>query len=268
MLVASSQPNSKSTPAATGLLRRVIPCLDVAGGRIVKGVRFAGLRDAGDPVERAAKYARDGADEIVMLDVSATPEQRATSVETVERVRSVLDIPITVGGGVRSDEDAARLLSAGADKVAVNSAAVRDPRLLTRLAQRFGRQCVVLSLDATRRLPKKWAVVVRSGTNTTAIDALDWATQATALGAGEVLLTSFDRDGTRCGYDLALLRAVSSRVNVPVIASGGAATPAHLVDAFGAGACAALAASLFHDDDYTVSEVKSCLRQAGVGVRS
>lgn len=256
-----------SEPSSLGTTRRVVPCLDVRDGRIVKGVRFQGLRDAGDPVERAALYAAQGADELVMLDVSATPEGRRTAADTVAAVRAVLDIPLTVGGGIRAVEDAGRLLAAGADKVGVNSAAVARPALLTELAEQFGRQCVVLALDAARRDEGGWEVVVRSGRDRTGIDAIAWARDAVARGAGEILLTSWDRDGTGAGYDLALLEAITDAVLVPVIASGGAATPAHLACALHAGADAALAASIFHDGVYTVGDVKAALAEDGVPVR-
>lgn len=257
------------------VLPRIIPCLDVRDGRIVKGVRFANLRDAGDPAERAAIYEAQGADELVILDVSATPEGRKTAVETVARVRAVLSIPITVGGGVRSVDDAAALLDAGADKVSVNTAAVRDPALLTRLAERFGVQCTVLAIDAARRESagaepgsSTWEVVVHSGSERTGLDAVEWAARACSLGAGEILLTSFDRDGTHEGYDLELLGAVSAAVSVPVIASGGAATAAHLRDALHSGADAVLAASIFHDGRTTVTDIKNELSGLGVPVRS
>lgn len=253
-------------PGAVG--PRVIPCLDVRDGRVVKGVRFQGLRDAGDPVAQAAAYARQGADELVILDVSAGPEGRATAAETVAAVRAVLPLPLTVGGGVRRVEDAARLLAAGADKVAVNTAAVADPELLTRMAGRFGSQCVVLALDAARRLDGDgWEVVVASGRERTGRDAVDWAAEAVQRGAGEILLTSWDRDGTGDGYDSALLSAVSQRVSVPVIASGGAKTPAHLAAALDAGADAVLAATIFHDGHTTVDAVKQALRAQGKEVR-
>lgn len=252
-------------PGAVG--PRVIPCLDVRDGRVVKGVRFQGLRDAGDPVAQAAAYAEQGADELVMLDVSATPEGRATAAETCAAIRSVLPLPLTVGGGVRRVEDAARLLGAGADKVAVNTAAVQDPSLLTRLADQFGRQCVVLAIDAARR-PGGWEVVTRSGKNRTGIDAVAWAAEGARRGAGEILLTSWDRDGTGEGYDLALLQAVRAAVSVPVIASGGGRTPAHLAGAVGAGADAVLAASIFHDRQTTVGDLKRALRdEQGMEVR-
>jgi cyclase len=247
---------------------RIIPCLDVRDGKVVKGVRFQGLQEAGDPAERSLAYQEQGADEIILLDVSATPEGRGHAVETVKQVREVLSIPLTVGGGIRRVEDAGRLLDAGADKVAVNSAAVADPTLINRLAARFGSQCTVVAVDAARRHEGDgWEVVVRSGKDRTGIDAVQWAEDVVARGCGEILLTSWDRDGTKSGYDLALLTAVSDRVNVPVIASGGAAHPAHLVEALEAGANAVLAASIFHYGEYTVGEVKAVLTEAGIGVR-
>lgn len=250
------------------LTRRIIPCLDVRDGRVVKGVKFQNLRDAGDPAEQAARYEADGADELVILDVSATPEGRANAAHTVQAVRAVLGIPLTVGGGIRQVEDAERLLDAGADKVSVNTAAVTDPDLLTRLAERFGRQFTVVAIDAARTADGEgWEVVTRSGTNRTGIDAVGWAVEAVERGAGEILLTSWDRDGTRSGYDLALLTAVSSAVGVPVIASGGADGAAHLIEAVEAGADAVLAASIFHDGDTTPDGVKAIMRDAGCVVR-
>jgi imidazoleglycerol phosphate synthase cyclase subunit len=248
------------------LARRIIPCLDVRDGRVVKGVRFQGLRDAGDPAERAALYEAQGADEIVMLDVSATREGRGHQLETVARVREVLAIPLTVGGGVRSEDDAWRLLEAGADKVSVNSAAVERPALLAEIAARFGRQCCVLAIDAALR-DGRFEVLVKGGRESTGRDAVAWAREGEELGAGEILLTSWDRDGTRSGYDLPLVRAVASVVRIPVIASGGADTPEHLVEALEAGADAVLAASIFHDGDRTVAEVKRFLAARGVTVR-
>jgi len=249
------------------LSARVIPCLDVRDGRVVKGVRFAGLRDAGSPVELADAYELQGADELVMLDVSATPEGRATAVETVRAIRESLSIPLTVGGGVHTLENAGALLSAGADKVAVNTAAVRRPDLLDELARRFGCQCTVLAVDAARTSAGTWEVVVLSGSERTGIDVVDWAREAVRRGAGEILLTSWDRDGTRSGYDVELLSAVSEAVTVPVIASGGAAGARHLLAALRAGADAVLAASIFHDGDTTVADVKSFLRSNGITVR-
>ena len=248
------------------MLPRIIPCLDVRDGRVVKGIQFQGLRDAGDPVERSTAYEAQGADELVILDVAATPEGRATAVSTVEGVRRALRIPLTVGGGIRAVDDAMRLLDAGADKVGVNTAAVRDPSLLDRLASRFGRQCVVLALDAARA-SGDWEVVVRSGKERTGMDAVAWAVQAAETGAGEILLTSWDRDGTRSGYEVDLIAAISDAVDVPVIASGGAATSAHLAEALRAGAAAVLAASIFHDGETTVQDVKAELGQLGIEVR-
>lgn len=248
------------------LARRIIPCLDVSHGRVVKGVRFQGLRDAGDPAERAKLYEDQGADEIVILDVSATPEGRGHQHETVRRVREVLSIPLTVGGGVRTEEDALALLEAGADKVSVNTAAVARPELLSEIAGRFGRQCCVLAIDAARR-GGRFEVLVNGGRKGTGIDAVAWAQEGEWRGAGEILLTSWDRDGTREGYDLELTQAVAQAVGIPVIASGGADRPEHLREAFEAGADAVLAASIFHDGDLTVGDVKLFLLEHGVHVR-
>jgi cyclase len=248
------------------LTKRIIPCLDVADGRVVKGVRFQGLRDAGDPAERAALYEAQGADEIVILDVAATPEGRGHQHETVRRVRAVLSIPLTIGGGVRTAEDAAALLEAGADKVSVNTAAVDRPELLAEISQRFGAQCCVLAIDA-RQNGETFEVLVKGGREGTGRDALAWAEQAQALGVGEILLTSWDRDGTRSGYDLALTGAVAARLHVPVIASGGANSAEHIREAFEAGADAVLAASIFHDGDTTVGDVKTYLADKDVAVR-
>ena len=255
------------------LTKRVIPCLDIRDGRVVKGVRFQGLRDAGDPVECAARYEAQGADELVILDVSATPEGRANAAETVAAVRAVLGIPLTVGGGVRAVADAARLLDAGADKVSVNTAAVDRPELIGELAGRFGVQCTVVAIDAARRElarapgDRGWEVVTRSGTDRPGIAAVGWAERCVSLGAGEILLTSWDRDGTRSGYDTDLLRSVCGGVGVPVIASGGADSVAHMVEALDAGSEAVLAASIFHDAHTTVDDVKRGLAQAGARVR-
>lgn len=249
------------------LTRRVIPCLDTRDGRVVKGVRFRDLRDAGSPATLAQRYADEGADEIVLLDVTATPEGRDNAFATVRAVRRVLSIPLTVGGGIRSATDAERLLTAGADRVAVNSAAVARPALLSELAEAFGRQCITLAVDTQRTLLGAWQVVVRSGAQGTGLDALSWAGEGARLGAGEILLTSIDRDGTRSGYDLDLIQAVAQRVGVPVVASGGGATVAHLHSALAAGADAVLAASMFHDGDLTVAQVKQALAESGVEVR-
>lgn len=249
------------------LAARVIPCLDIKDGRVVKGVRFQDLRDAGDPVEAAALYEAQGGDEIVLLDVSATPEGRGHAVVTVGLVRAVLSTPLTVGGGVRSADDAGRLLEAGADKVGVNTAAVRRPELIEEIANRFGAQCTVLAVDAASTGRGGWEVVIESGKSRTGLDVVEWCRKAAAIGAGEILLTSWDRDGTRDGYDLSLVGAVAGAVNVPVIASGGASNAGHLVSALDSGASAVLVASILHDGDTTVGELKSALALAGVTVR-
>ena len=248
------------------LASRVIPCLDIKDGRVVKGVRFQGLRDAGDPVDCATLYERQGADEIVMLDVSATPEGRGHALDTVRAVRSVLSIPLSVGGGVSSADDAGRLLEAGADKVGVNTAAVHRPALIGEIAERFGTQCTVLAVDAAST-DQGWEVVVKSGQTRTGVDVVEWCRKGVAIGAGEILLTSWDRDGTREGYDLSLVSAVSEAVTVPVIASGGANEPRHLVEAIRAGASAALVASILHDGDTTVGALKTALSDAGILIR-
>ncbi|MEM7052480.1 MAG: imidazole glycerol phosphate synthase subunit HisF [Acidobacteriota bacterium] len=254
--------------ARTELTCRVIPCLDVADGRVVKGVKFQNLVDRGDPAESALRYADQGADEIVFLDISAAPERRATDLAWVERSAEQIFVPLTVGGGVRSVEDARALLKAGADKVGVNTAAVARPELLTELAERFGSQCVVLSVDARRRdSADGWQAVTHGGRRETPRDALEWIAEGVERGAGEILLTSIDSDGTQEGYDLELLSAASEQVAVPVIASGGAGRPQHLAAALGAGAAAVLAASIFHDGTYSVGEVKALLRDAGHPVR-
>ncbi len=251
------------------LTARIIPCLDVRDGRVVKGVQFQGLRDAGSPTELAAAYEAQGADELVMLDVSASPEGRKTAIETVRALRAQLSIPLTVGGGVRSADDAAVLLDAGADKVSVNTAAVQRPELLAEMAERFGRQCTVLALDAAYVAERnRYEVIILSGKTQTGTEATAWARDAVARGAGEILLTSWDRDGTRSGYDLELLRLMAGAVNVPIIASGGANEPRHLLEALQAGADAVLAASIFHDGDLTVGDVKKALAEWGVEVRT
>ena len=251
------------------LAPRIIPCLDVKDGRVVKGVQFGGLRDAGDPVACARAYAEQGADELVLLDVSATTEGRQHALQVVRAVRRVLPIPLTVGGGVRSVADAEQLLAAGADKVATNSAAVEDPELLARLRDQFGAQCTVLAIDAARVAGERlrWQVVTRGGKHPTGIDVCDWARRATSLGAGELLLTSWDRDGTRSGYDTELLAAVTDCVRVPVIASGGAANVAHLRAALQVGVGAVLVASMLHDGDTTVTAIKGALRADNCEVR-
>ncbi|HWL33452.1 MAG TPA: imidazole glycerol phosphate synthase subunit HisF [Gaiellaceae bacterium] len=243
--------------------KRLIPCLDVAGGRVVKGVRFERLRDVGDPVELAGRYAGVGADELVFLDVTATIEGRAPLLELVERAAETLAIPFTVGGGVRSTEDARALLRAGADKVAVNRAAFEEPSLLTELAEEFGSQAVVCAIDA-----RDGEVVTHGGRTPRGADAVAWAREAVERGAGELLLTSIDADGTRAGYDLELTAAVAAAVETPVIASGGAGEASHLAAAFAAGAEAALVASIVHERPERVAELKAELREAGWNVRS
>jgi len=241
--------------------------LDVRDDRVVKGVKFHGLRDAGSPPDLAQSYEEQGADEVCILDVTATPDGRATRLDCVQKVRERLSIPLTVGGGVRSVESAAALLEAGADKVGINTAAVNHPELLTESAARFGCQCTVVAIDAAAREEGGWEVVTLSGKNRTGIDAVEWAREAADRGAGEILLTSWDRDGTKTGYDLELLRAIGGAVPVPIIASGGAANPKHMADAVEAGADAVLAASIFHYGEYTVSELKKELGQLGIEVR-
>lgn len=248
------------------LAPRVIPCLDVADGRVVKGVRFQDLRDAGDPVDVSIRYEDEGADEIVLLDVSATPEGRANNLDVVAAIRRQLSIPLTVGGGVRASADASRLLGAGADRIGVNTAAVARPDLIHELSSEFGTQCVVIAVDA-QFTDSGWQVVVRSGTEPTGVDVVEWCNKAADLGAGEVLLTSWDKDGTGEGYELELIRAVAGAVQIPIVASGGAASVAHMVSAFDAGASAVLAASILHYGRTTVTEIKGALARAGVGVR-
>ena len=249
-------------------LKRVIPCLDVDAGRVVKGTRFVDIRDAGDPVELAAFYDRAGADELVFLDITATHEKRDTIVELARRTANDVFIPFTIGGGIRSVADAQAVLDAGADKVAVNSAAVARPELLDELAEQFGAQCVVLAIDAKAHEDGGWRVHVAGGRTPTSRDAVGWAHEGVERGAGEILLTSIDRDGTNDGYDLPLTRAVSSAVGVPVIASGGAGELEHLAQALRAGADAALCASIFHYGHYTIAQAKARLTEAGIAVRS
>lgn len=247
---------------------RIIPCLDVAGGRVVKGVNFVELRDAGDPVQAAAAYDAAGADELCFLDITAAHENRGTLIDIVERTADQCFMPLTVGGGVRSVEDARALLLAGADKVAVNSAAVARPALIGELAMRFGEQCVVVALDAKQVSPGKWEIFTHGGRKPTGIDAVAYAIEAAKLGAGELLLTSMDRDGTRAGYDLALTRTIADAVPVPVIASGGVGNVADLVSGVREGhASAVLAASIFHFGDVTIAEARAALAAAGLPVR-
>jgi cyclase len=255
------------------LRKRVIPCLDVIGGRVVKGVNFIDLRDEGDPVELASRYAAEGADEITFLDIGAAPEHRTTMLDVVRRTASQVFVPLTVGGGIRSPDDMKAALRAGADKVSVNTAAVKDPSLLEACSRRFGRQCVVLAIDARRfndghRFDEGWEVVVVGGRERTGIDVVEWARRGVDLGAGEILLTSMDRDGTQDGYDLDLISLVTEAVEVPVIASGGAGSPADFVAAITAGAEAVLAASLFHREQMTIADAKYALAAAGFPVRT
>jgi cyclase len=251
------------------LATRVIPCLDVADGRVVKGVRFEGLVDAGDPVESAARYAAQGADEITFLDVTATVEGRGTMLDTVRRTAEQVFVPLTVGGGVRSVADVDALLKSGADKIGVNSAAIARPALLAEIADRFGAQVCVLSLDVLRdpRVPSGFAVTTHGGRTNTGIDAIDWTERAIALGAGELLVNSIDADGTKAGYDVRLIEAIRAVSSVPVIASGGAGSLDHFVPAVLAGADAVLAASVFHRGVFTIGQVKAALAEAGVVVR-
>jgi cyclase len=247
--------------------KRVIPCLDVDAGRVVKGVGFVDLRDAGDPVELACRYDAAGADELVFLDITATSDKRSTAVELARRTADDVFVPFTIGGGIRSVDDAQAVLDAGADKVSVNSAALARPELLDELATTFGAQCVVLAIDAKARDSDGWEAYVAGGRIPTGRDAVAWAREGSERGAGEILLTSMDRDGTNAGYDLALTAAVAQAVSVPVIASGGAGELSHLSDAVGAGADAVLCASIFHYGDHTVAEVKEHLARTGVAVR-
>lgn len=251
---------------------RIIPCLDVSAGRVVKGVRFKDLRDQGDPAETAARYDEQGADELVFLDISAAPEGRDTDRDWVRRTAEQVFIPLTVGGGVRKVEDAARLLHAGADKVAINTAALDRPELLDELSRRFGSQCVVLSVDAQKRPSTdgegdSWEVVTHGGRKPRGLDALEWMREGTQRGAGEILLTSIDSDGTKAGYDLELLRRAGEVVRVPIIASGGVGRPQHLAEGLEAGASAVLAASIFHEGTYTVGQVKEFLAAQGFPMR-
>ncbi|MBI3127475.1 MAG: imidazole glycerol phosphate synthase subunit HisF [Candidatus Tectomicrobia bacterium] len=255
------------------LAKRIVPCLDVKGGRVVKGVNFEGLRDAGDPVECAAAYDEMGADEICYLDITASQQARGTLLDVVQRTAERVFVPLTVGGGVRNEDDVRDLLRAGADKVSINSAALRDPGLLRRAAERYGSSTLVCAIDAKRVTgpgePARWEAFTHGGTRSTGRDAVEWAAEAASLGAGEILLTSMDRDGTRDGYDLELTRAVAERVPVPVIASGGVGTLEHLYEGIArGGADAVLAASIFHFGDYTVQQAKDFLRERGVEVRA
>lgn len=250
------------------LAKRIIPCLDVRDGRVVKGVNFVNIRDAGDPVELARFYSDQGADEIVFLDITATSDGRATVADVVERTAEQVFVPLTVGGGIRTLEDFRQLLRAGADKISVNSAAVKDPGLISRAAERFGSQCVVLAIDARRRPEGSYEVVVAGGRTPTGLDTVEWARRGEALGAGEILLTSMDADGTKAGFDLEMTRAVTQAVSIPVIASGGCGSLEHFAQVFAETDCdAALAASLFHFGELTVPQVKEYLRKRKIPVR-
>lgn len=249
------------------LAHRIIPCLDTDGARVVKGVNFVGLRDAGDPAALAARYNAEGADELVVLDIAASRDRRPTFLETIRRVASELAIPLTAGGGIRSLDDARAVILAGADKVTINTAAVERPDLISELSREFGRQAVVLAIDA-KRLNDHWDVMVRGGRESASLDALEWARRGVACGAGEILLTSVDRDGTQLGFDIPLTEAISRAVSVPVIASGGAKLPEHFAQVFSEGAAdAALAASIFHDNMQSIHELKQYLATRNIEVR-
>ncbi|MCW8881552.1 MAG: imidazole glycerol phosphate synthase subunit HisF [Sedimenticola sp.] len=254
------------------LAKRIIPCLDVDAGRVVKGVKFVDIRDAGDPVEVARRYNREGADEITFLDITASSDDRETIVHVVEQVASEVFIPLTVGGGIRTTEDVRRMLNAGADKVAINTAAVFNPEFVKEATTRFGSQCIVVAIDAKRTSaegePAKWEIFTHGGRKPTGLDAIEWAKKMVEYGAGEILLTSMDRDGTKIGFDLELTRAISDAVTVPVIASGGVGNLQHLVDGVAqGGADAVLAASIFHFAEYSIEEAKRFMADQGVEVR-
>jgi cyclase len=250
------------------LAKRIIPCLDVEGGRVVKGIHFVNLRDAGDPVELAAFYDREGADELVFLDITASHEGRDTKVELAARTGERVFIPYTIGGGIGSLEDIRNILKAGADKVSINTAAVSDPSLITKAAERFGNQCVVVAIDGRSRGSGAWEVYTHGGRNPTGIDVLEWASKVESLGAGEIMLTSMDRDGTKLGYDIPLTKAVCDIVSIPVIASGGAGNLQHLAEAIEQTGCdAVLIASLFHYNEYSINEAKEYLASRGIKVR-
>jgi cyclase len=251
-----------------GLAKRIIPCLDVDNGRVVKGVKFVEIRDAGDPVEIARRYDEQGADEITFLDITASSDNRETMVHVVEAMASEVFIPLTVGGGIRKVEDVRRMLNAGADKVAINTAAVSRPEFVKQASDHFGSQCIVVAIDAKQIGPGRWEVFTHGGRKATGLDALAWARKMTEYGAGEILLTSMDRDGTKDGFDLELTRAVCDAVSIPVIASGGVGNLDHLVAGISQGhADAVLAASIFHFGEYTVAQAKQCMAEAGIEVR-
>ena len=248
--------------------KRIIPCLDVKDGRVVKGVQFLNLRDAGDPVEIAKKYSEEGADEITFLDITASHEDRDTMIDVVKRTASEVFVPLTVGGGVRTLEDVRNLLLAGADKIAINTAAVKNPQFVRQASEKFGSQCIVVAIDARSNGKDKWEVYTHGGRNPTGIDATEWAVKMESFGAGEILLTSMDRDGTKDGYDIDLTKSISRVVRIPVIASGGAGNIDHLLEGINRGeADAVLCASIFHYGEYTISEAKEYLRSKGVSIR-
>ena len=250
------------------LAKRIIPCLDVDRGRVVKGTKFLNLRDAGDPVECAKEYDRQGADELVFLDITASHEGRATMIDVVQRTASECFMPLTVGGGIRTAEDMRAMLKAGADKTSINTAAIQNPDLVRAGAERFGSQCIVVAIDAKRTGENRWGVFTHGGRNPTNLDAVEWAVRVQSLGAGEILLTSMDADGTKDGYDIELTRAISEAVHIPVIASGGAGKLEHMADVLGDGkADAVLAASIFHFGEYKVADVKQFLKSKGIPVR-
>ncbi|MDP2790210.1 MAG: imidazole glycerol phosphate synthase subunit HisF [Rectinemataceae bacterium] len=264
--------NDKTTEKQGGTALRVIPCLDIKGGRVVKGVKFENLVDSGEPAILAARYEAEGADEIALLDISATLEERKTALEAVAAVRKAVSIPISVGGGIKSVEDAERLLNAGADRVSVNSAAVRDPGLVSKLAERFGVQCVIVAIDARRKDRACaeglcWEVVIDAGKRATGLDAVEWARRCASLGAGEILLTSIDRDGTGLGYDIELVSAIAAASPIPVIASGGATKPEHFLAGVHAGARAILGAGAFHRKELAIADLKRYLSKFDVEVR-
>ncbi|MBU0951693.1 MAG: imidazole glycerol phosphate synthase subunit HisF [Elusimicrobia bacterium] len=250
------------------LTKRIIPCLDVKNGRVVKGIHFQNLRDAGDPVETAKQYSKNGADELVFLDITATIEERKTTFEVVRKTAENVFIPLTVGGGIKVLADISNLLNAGADKISINTAAVKTPKLIKESSDKFGSQCIVVAIDAKRVTNKKWEVFINAGSTPTGIDAVQWAKKVQKLGAGEILLTSIDADGTKNGYDIELTKTISENVNIPVIASGGAGEPKHLFEVLTKGkADAALAASIFHYDEYPIYKVKSYLKSKKIPIR-
>lgn len=248
------------------LTKRIIPCLDVKNGRVVKGINFIGLKDAGDPVEIAKRYNNEGADEIALLDITASNEQRRTIVDVVEKIAKEVFIPLTIGGGIKSIDDIHRLLDAGCDKISLNSAAIDNPKLINEAALKFGSQCIVVAIDA-KKINSTWNAYKHGGRVNTGVDAIEWAKQAQELGAGEILLTSMDADGTKDGYDLNLIKTISQSINIPTIASGGAGTMEHIKDAFLNGADAALAASIFHFKEIDIMDLKKYLNSQGVSVR-